>query len=123
MSRITIAIAILGLLAVGYLLSAKPKPNQEILIGGQRDAHGCLTPAGFAYDEEVGACIRAFEMTPGIKKAAQIAVAKTGPGYALTVVSFNSYEEAGAYDIMLERGVERAKQTVYIRNWEVTEKP
>jgi len=92
-------------------------------IGGQRDAEGCLTPAGYAFDEEVGACIRAFEMTDDIKKAAGIAVQSVGKGHALTVVSFNSYEEPGAYDIMFERGAERATSTVYIRAWQVVRKP
>lgn len=92
-------------------------------IGGQRDAHGCLGPAGYAFDNEVGACIRAFEMTPDIKRAAGLAVKQVGQGYALTVVSFNSYEEVGAYDIVLERGLERTKETVYIRNWRPSPAP
>jgi len=90
-------------------------------IGGERESHGCLTSAGYAYDEEVGACIRAFEMTDDIKAAAALAVEHVGEGYALTVVSFNSYEERGSYDIMLERGEERSKAVVYIRGGEVVE--
>ena len=93
--------------------------SREPIIGGDRDAGGCLVGAGYAFDETVGACIRAFELTPDIKQAAQIAVAAVGRGYALTVVSFNSYEEPGAYDIMLERGTERTQQTVTVRNWQV----
>lgn len=89
-------------------------------IGGDRDKSGCLTPAGYTYDAEVSACIRGFEMTADIKRAASLAVQKVGASYALTVVSFNSYEEFGAYDIMLERGIERSKQTVYIKKWQVS---
>ncbi|TSC70774.1 MAG: hypothetical protein CEO12_150 [Parcubacteria group bacterium Gr01-1014_46] len=86
------------------------------VIGGDRDSEGCLISAGYAFSKDVGACIRAFDMTPDIMKAAKMAVNYIGRSYALTVVSFNSYEEFGSYDIMFERGEERVKQTVYIKN-------
>lgn len=89
---------------------------EEPTIGGQRDEHGCLGPAGYSFDDTIGACVRSFELTPDIAEAARLAVEKVGPGYALTVVSFNSYEEPGAYDIVLERGEERTLETVYVRN-------
>lgn len=89
------------------------------VIGGERDAQGCLTAAGYTFDEMVGACTRAFELTPDIRRAAGLAVVSAGRGYALTVASFNSYEDIGAYDITLERGLERTRQTVSIRNWQV----
>lgn len=108
-----------GALAVASTLQSREQ-GKGVPIGGQRDERGCLGPAGYAYDEEVGACIRAFEMTPDIKRAAAIAVAKIGRSYALTVVSFNSYEEVGAYDITLEQGIDRTRVIVYIKNWQVT---
>jgi len=95
----------------------------EAPIGGERDEHGCLGPAGYSFDEEVGACTRAWEFTPDIREAARMAVEHAGEGYALTVVSFNSYEEQGAYDIMLERGLERTPETVYIRDGVVVSPP
>ncbi len=88
-------------------------------VGGEQDEHGCLVAAGYGFDTEVSACIRAFEMTSDIKRAAQLAVKNVGETYALTVVSFNSYEEVGAYDITLERGLDRKKETVHIKNWQV----
>ena len=94
-------------------------PTPSAPIGGERSAEGCLGPAGYSFDETVGACTRSFELTPDIRRAAQIAVDSVGRGYALTVVSFNSYEEPGAYDITLERGTERTRETVTIRNWQV----
>jgi heat shock protein HslJ len=30
-------------------------------IGGQRDANGCITGAGYSWDSEIGSCIRAWE--------------------------------------------------------------
>jgi len=121
-----IVLVILGLGAAGYLAWRGVAPEKDAPsknIGGDRDEHGCLIAAGYGFDAEVGACLRAFEMTADIKRAAKIAVQKVGASYALTVVSFNSYEEVGAYDIKLERGVERKQETVYIRNWQVVERP
>lgn len=126
-SRKTVLFALLLtlLFSAGYFVWAHTgtPPLREKPIGGERDVHGCLTPAGYAYDEEVGACIRAFDMTPDIKRAAALAVQSVGRGYVLTVVSFNSYEEPNAYDIMLERGAERTAQTVYIRDGVATSTP
>ena len=115
---VIVGIAILLYFAIGLLNN----PNTEKPIGGDRDKYGCLIGGGYAYDENIGACTRDFELTPDIKQAAKLAVEKVGKSYALTVVSFNSYEEIGAYDITLESGLERTKQTIYIRNWKVTDK-
>jgi len=111
---VAISILVLG----GYLFLR----NQTKLpaIGGDRDKKGCLLSAGYAWDEEVGACIRSFEMTKDILQAVKIAVNKIGREYALTVVSFNSYEEIGAYDITFEHGLERRRETVYIKNWQAS---
>lgn len=84
-------------------------------IGGERDSRGCLGPAGYSFDERVGACTRRWELTDDIAAAAKLAVQAVGSGYALTVVSFNSYEESGAYDFTFERGLERMNQAVRIR--------
>ncbi len=92
-----------------------PEPR-EPLVGGTRTPEGCLTPAGYSWDETARACVRAWEMTPGILEAARIAVLSIGESYGLTLVSFNSYEEAGAYDLSFEQGEERTPRMVYIRN-------
>ena len=120
MKKILSFIVVLLLIVLGLFYFLRDKEVEPIVaVGGNRDTHGCLGPAGYGWSEEVGACLRAFEMTPDILKASKIAVDHVGPGYALTVVSFNSYEEAGAYDIVLESGEERSKQTVYIKDWKV----
>lgn len=116
-SLIGFALAVALIIGVMYFLhNEEPSP-----IGGDRDENGCLIAAGYAFDKGVGACVREFEMTPDIKHAAALAVNRVGGGYALTVTSFNSYEEAGSYDIVLERGDERAKETIYIRQGNIVE--
>jgi len=117
------SIILIIILLVGLWLFFSREQESEVVIGGDRDEHGCLIAAGYSFNDNVGACVRQFEMTPGIEGAARIAVTYIGKGYALTIVSFNSYEEPGAYDIMFERRMERKVETVYIRNGEVIPAP
>lgn len=112
-------LVILLILVVGWLLVSRYNSSEDKLIGGDRSNEGCLVSAGYVFSDTIGACAREWEMTPDIMEASRLAVQYVGPGYALTVVSFNSYEEVGAYDIMLERGNERVGETVYIRDWKV----
>jgi membrane-bound inhibitor of C-type lysozyme len=84
----------------------------------------CLITDGYTWSEYVGACIRESDMTQDIMKAAKIAIANVGKSSGLMVVSFNSYEEPGAYDIMLSHSKDTAPQTIYIRNWQIqTQQP
>jgi len=113
------SIILILLLVIGAWWLLKGQPDSAVLVGGERDEHGCLVAAGYNFNEYIGACARQFEMTPDIEAAARMAVASVGQEYALTVVSFNSYEEPGAYDIVLERGEQRERKTVYIRDGQV----
>lgn len=110
-------------LIFGAWLFLKEEQDTEVLIGGDRDEHGCIIAAGYSFNENIGACVRQFELTEDIEEAARMAVEYVGEGYALTVVSFNSYEEPGAYDIALERGEERTPEIVYIRGGEIVPQP
>jgi len=116
-SVVTLLIIAVIVVALGVVFFGKKNPPP--LVGGERDLHGCLVAAGFAFDANVDACTRAFDMTPDITEAAKLAVAHVGGSYALTVASFNSYEEPGAFDIRLERGAERTPITVVIKNGKV----
>lgn len=117
MKKIILVIGALVVLVFVYWVVSK---DAQTPIGGDRDDHGCLIAAGYSYSEEVGACLREFDMTPDIKQAAQLAVQHAGQSYALTVISFNSYEEPGAYDITLEKE-SGYREMVVIKNWEVVE--
>jgi hypothetical protein len=111
---------ILLLFVAGWLLVSRYNSSEEgVIIGGDRSSEGCLISAGYGFSSTIGACVREWEMTPDIMEASRLAVQYLGKGYALTVVAFNSYEEEGAYDIMLEKGEDRVKETVYIRDWKV----
>jgi len=56
------------------------------LIGGNRDEHGCLGPAGYSYDEEIGACVRSWELNPEQRQMVQSAVDYLGKDNGLTVI-------------------------------------
>lgn len=40
----------------------EPAPVPIRSIGGDRDAHGCLTPAGYRWCERESACVRPWEL-------------------------------------------------------------
>ncbi len=93
--------------------------NTEKPIGGERDVNGCLGPAGFSWDSEIGACVRQWEMKDGsTRRAAKIAVDSVGQSYALTVSSYEVLRCPGCYDIQL--AAEDTVSTVAVRNWEAT---
>lgn len=116
-SYIVALIALIALLATGaYLFFSEEKVP---VIGGDRDERGCLIAAGYGFDEEVGACIRSFELDQEARQVARQAVEHVGESFALTVVSFESYEDTDSYEITLERGVEREQVTVYVRDGRV----
>jgi hypothetical protein len=92
-------------------------------IGGQRDEHGCLGPAGYSWNESIGACVREWELDENQKRAAGIAVEYVGYEYATTiteVVPITGFE--GSFEVTLEQGEERDLFTVVIDNWTATEK-
>jgi len=62
------------------------------LIGGQRDEHGCLGPAGYTYDEDIQACIRTWELDDIQKQVAKKAVEDLGPSHSLTISKVESSE-------------------------------
>ena len=43
----------------------EPIQGPEQPIGGERDEHGCLGPAGYSWDEEIQACARNWSTTDG----------------------------------------------------------
>lgn len=90
-------------------------PSEQAAASG-RDSHGCRVAEDYSFSETIGACVQQADLTPDIEAAARQAVEYAGEEYALTVASFNAYEEPGVYDIILERGEAQHKETIYIRN-------
>jgi hypothetical protein len=74
MKKIIVFIILLVLLfVVGYLLTKNktgpinqnptPVPTSTLIIGGDRDAHGCIGSAGYSWCEPKNKCLRVWEET------------------------------------------------------------
>ena len=55
------ALVLVVVLIVGFWLYQRPKAPDDQLIGGQKDAHGCLIGAGYSWCEASKTCIRSWE--------------------------------------------------------------
>ncbi|MBU4341863.1 MAG: serpin family protein, partial [Candidatus Altiarchaeota archaeon] len=101
------------------------------MVGGERDEHGCLGPAGYAWDEDIGACTREWELDEGQRRAAKIAVAPLS--YPVTVTGVNVLRCPGCFNVgvdvlrcpgcfnvHLQRNDNQEQLTVNIRNWGVS---
>lgn len=94
-----------------------PRPAEQ-LIGGQRDEHGCLGPAGYSWQEEIQACARGWEITDEDQiKAAKLAVADFGPVNGLTVLSVETLRCPGCFTVTLQQDTER--QALSLSDWKV----
>lgn len=84
-------------------------------IGGERDEHGCLVPAGYAWDDEIGACARGWEMSESEKEAAKTAMEYVGQEYATTVIEAAS-TGPDSYSVYIEQGENRDIIKVEVRD-------
>ena len=101
---------------------SEPVKPPDRPIGGERDEHGCLGPAGYQWNEEANACIREWELNENQKKAASIAVDHIGWVYATTVIGVDVARCPGCFVVHLEKGDGRNRIDVTLEDWEVKEK-
>jgi len=88
-------------------------------IGGERDEHGCLGPAGYSWAEDVGACVRSWELDESESKAARIAVKHVGAEKGLTVVKVETLRCPGCFKVNLN--LDGAASEVNLAGWKVIE--
>lgn len=89
---------------------------QKELIGGQRDEHGCLGPAGYTWNEDIGACVREWELDDGQRTAAQIAVAPLSVK-PITVAEVKQMKCPGCYEVVLSN--DQKKFSININDWKI----
>ncbi len=92
--------------------------GQPGIIGGDKDEHGCLTPAGYSWDSDVGACTRSWEITGDLKQAAQKAVAPLS--YPVTVLSVEKQDCDGCYIVTLQRNDNLAVLNITLNGMNIT---
>lgn len=88
-------------------------------IGGQRDEHGCLGPAGYTWNQTVGACVRNWELNENQKEAARIAVEYVSFDYATTIVGVDLARCPGCFVVHIEKGTDRVPADITLIGWEV----
>lgn len=86
--------------SLGYFSGEKP-------IGGDEDEHGCLIGAGYSFDEEVGACIRDWELNHEEKEAAKEAILNLNSLAEVTVLSVEKDTGEGCFNVTLQRNDNR----------------
>ena len=85
-------------------------------IGGQRDEHGCLGPAGYSWNEDIEACVREWELDADQKQASKTAVEYVGSEYATTITEVVAGECEDCFTVKIEQGTERDVTEVEIMN-------
>jgi hypothetical protein len=60
---ILIVVLILIVIVVGYLVYYQINRNNFIIVGGDRDEHGCIGSAGYQWCESKQKCLRIWEET------------------------------------------------------------
>lgn len=118
---IVVVVIVAGVIWWGRSRPAQVEPMEApapATIGGNRDEHGCLGPAGYGWSEEVGACVREWELDESARRAARLAVDHIGQKEGLTVVEVLPIKCPGCFRVMLD--VFQEKIQVDLKNWEVS---
>lgn len=112
--NVVIAVA---LIALFFAFIWVKESFEEKSIGGERGEHGCLGPAGYSWDEAVGACTRSWEIVDeSQRKAASIAADYVGRADGLSVVRIDVLRCPGCFKVYLTEGTKTLR--VDLINWE-----
>lgn len=85
-------------------------------VGGQRDEHGCLTPAGYSWNETIGACARSWELDHDEARAASTAAEPFDATTTITDVQPRDCQ--GCYTVTLERNDNQRRHTIIVQDWQ-----
>jgi len=93
-------------------------------IGGDRDSHGCLGPAGFSFDDELKVCARSWETIDVNQRNAIKIAAEDLEQYGLTLDSINTYEltrECRGCYVVYFTNPDYEQFIVTLENWQIVE--
>jgi hypothetical protein len=113
----TILVALVMIILSGCTQNSTPD-----MIGGQRDEHGCLGPAGYSWNQTIGACVREWELDESQRKAAEIAVDEAGYAKGTTIIEVETLRCPGCFNVKLEKGMTSGENIVNVNivNWEAS---
>ncbi len=88
---------------------------EEQPIGGQRDAYGCLSPAGYTYNETLDVCVREWELNQIDREVIKLILPSTKE-YGLTIINVSKDASClGCFRIKLD--VLGDPRTIGIYSW------
>jgi len=112
---VTIIIAIIVFCIIYQFL----RSGRQVVTNGI-DKYGCLNPAGYTWNEYVGACIRGFELNKTQRAVAKIAVENIGQTKGLSVTTVEKEEECiGCFIVKTVVAGTSKTKIINIENWAV----
>ncbi|MFZ5955655.1 MAG: hypothetical protein ACOYT4_04465 [Nanoarchaeota archaeon] len=87
-------------------------------IGGQKDEHGCLIPAGYSWNSTLNACVREWELDKDERKAVLLASAEFSSSVTIEQVEYKNC--TGCYNVHLKRNDNDEKIMIKLKNWKLT---
>jgi hypothetical protein len=80
-----------------------PIVKDEPIIGGDRDTYGCLGGAGYTFNDEIGACIREWELNDEQRIGAFLVAEQLGRQEGLTVLEVVIDDCEDCYTVKLDK--------------------
>ena len=112
-----IALIATTIIILGIILILMFQDNNQ-MIGGKKDKHGCLISAGYSYDKETNTCIREWEISEEEKKAVKIATENYEK--PVTIIKVENLKCQGCYKVTLRTKPDSENAEITIKNWDVT---
>jgi len=75
---------------------------KEEVIGGERDEHGCLGPAGYSWNQTLNVCLREWELNKTQRSAVEIAMDFLDYQKGLTVLEVLIKEAPGCFVVKFD---------------------
>lgn len=92
--------------------------EKQVVIGGDKDTHGCLIAAGYSWNDTIGACARSWELDADQAEAAWIAVSPMSYR-PITVVAVESLRCPGCFRVDIQRGDTQVTDSIIIRDGKI----
>jgi len=83
-------------------------------IGGETDEQGCLTPAGYSWNQEIGACVREWEIDEDQAEAAKLVIMPMSYR-PITIAKVDTLKCNGCYDVYI-KGADDQETRMLVRN-------
>lgn len=91
--------------------------EEKIIIGGEKDIHGCLGLGGYSWDEELGVCTRNWEVLEEDKETIKLVVEYIKSNKSANEITFLSIEKLNCEECFnLEFDYDEVRKIFYVEN-------